>query len=37
MVVVRFLENIRSIFFLYRLFLYFGLNHRVAVMLSDFR
>ena len=35
MVVVGFLENIGSVF-LYRLFLYFGLDHCAVVMLLDF-
>ena len=37
MVVVGYLENIGSVLFLYRLFLYFGLDHHAVVMLSDFR
>ena len=31
MVVVGYLENIGSVFFLYRCFLYFGLDHRAVV------
>ena len=37
MIVVGFLENIGSVFFLYRCFCYFELNHHAAIMLSDFR
>ena len=35
MVVVGFLENIGSVFFI-QVILYFGLDHRAAVMLPDF-
>ena len=37
MIVVGFLENIGSVFFYTCDFLYFGLDHRAVVMLSDFR
>ena len=37
MIVVGFWKNIGSVFFLYMLFLYFGLDHRAVVMLSDFQ
>ena len=38
MVVVGFLENIGSVFFFYiQVIFYFGLDHRAAVMLSNFR
>ena len=37
MIVVGFLENIGSIFFHTCDFLYFRLDHRAVVMLSDFR
>ena len=37
MVIVGYLENIGSVFFLYRLFLYFELDHLAVVMMSDFR
>ena len=36
MVVVGFLENIGSVFFIL-VILYFGLDHRAAVMLPNFR
>ena len=36
MVVVGFLENIGSAFFI-QVILYFGLDHRAVVMLPDFR
>ena len=36
MVVVGFLENIGSVCFI-KVILYFGLDHRAAVMLPDFR
>ena len=36
MVVVGFLEIIGSVFFI-QVILYFGLDHRVVVMLPDFR
>ena len=37
-VVVGHLENIRSVFFFFiQVILYFGLDHRAVVMLSDFR
>ena len=36
MVVVGFLENIWSVCFIH-VILYFGVDHRVAVMLPDFR
>ena len=35
MVVVGFLENIGSVFFI-QVILYFGLDHRAAVMLPNF-
>ena len=38
MVIVGYLENIGVFFFfLYRCFLYFGLDHRAVIMLPDFR
>ena len=36
MIVVGFLENIGSVFFYIQMILYFGLDHRAVVMLSDF-
>ena len=36
MVIVEFLKNIRSLFFI-QVILYFGLDHRAAVMLPNFR
>ena len=36
MVVVGFLENIGIVFFFIQVILYFGLDHRAAVMLLDF-
>ena len=37
MVVVGFFKNIGSEFFFIQVILYFGLDHRAAVMLPDFR
>ena len=37
MVVVGFFGKYWKCIFLYRCFLYFGFDHRVAIMLSDFR
>ena len=36
MVVVRFLENIGSVFFFIQVIFIFRLNHRATVMLPDF-
>ena len=37
MVVVGYLENIGSVFFFIQVIFFFGLDHRVVVMLSNFR
>ena len=37
MIVVEFWKILGVYFFIYMRFLYFGLNHRAVVMLSDFQ